>query len=450
MWKRGGAELHGDVGVRALLGESRRLLKESADKDPEVFVPADGLSPEVAEIFGNLSETLRNYRGRVDYNIMKYQLANKALHTALWDMEVIAGDPVNPANTFIWSEEFRTMLGFTDENDFPNILNSWSDRLHPEDKEQTLNAFAKHMLDYSGRTPYDVKYRVKLKNGDYGYFRATGDTVRDETGMPLRVAGLLLDLAEEKRLEELDRQFVDRIKHDTEIVGNIAKLVNDFDKNIDAQALAVEESSRKTGHMVDSLTHVSEISRKEQDSVDRLLEVAGRAKDAMQDTKKSVQDISLLVEGIGSAIQMISSIAANTNLLSMNAAIEAAHAGNAGKGFAVVADEIRRLSESTRTNSVDVSKTLKNIIDGIAATAKQSDETDRCIGEMVSEIHTFAGVITEIITTFGELSDESHEIAVVFDNLRDQTSAFKTGYAHMVSVNEKLVAAMNDIAARRG
>ena len=439
-----------EFGINALLLESRRMLEESRSRDPEVARPEGGLSPEVAEIFANLESAMGNYRANVDYNIMKYRLANKALHTALWDMEVIAGDPVNPGNTFIWSEEFRGMLGFTNEIDFPNLLNSWSDRLHPEDKERTLNAFAGHMLDYSGRTPYDVKYRLKLKNGEYGYFRATGDTVRDATGMPLRVAGLLLDLAEEKRLEELDRQFMDRIRHDTEIVGSIAKLVGDFDKNIDSQATSVEESSRRTGHMVNSLKHVSDISRKERDSINRILQVAAKAKDAMHGTKGSVQGISELVEGISEAIQIISSIAANTNLLSMNAAIEAAHAGDAGKGFAVVADEIRRLSESTRENSVEISRTLKNIIGAITLTARQSDETDRCIGEMVREINTFAQVITEIITTFGELSDESREIAGVFDNLKEQTREFKVGYANMVSVNEKLVATMNDIASRRG
>jgi methyl-accepting chemotaxis protein len=99
---------------------------------------------------------------------------------------------------------------------------------------------------------------------------------------------------------------------------------------------------------------------------------------------------------------------------------------------------------------VEISRTLKNIIGAITLTARQSDETDRCIGEMVREINTFAQVITEIITTFGELSDESREIAGVFDNLKEQTREFKVGYANMVSVNEKLVATMNDIASRRG
>ncbi|MCL2556946.1 MAG: methyl-accepting chemotaxis protein [Treponema sp.] len=446
MWKiKSKKEPQLDLGLSSLLLESRRLREQSAAKKLSLSKPGGELSPQVMEIFENLVEAISSYQEQVEYDIMKYQLANKALHTGLWDMEVVAGDPVNPNNTFIWTEEFRRMVGFSNEAEFPNILNSWSDRLHPEDKEATLNAFASHMTDYTGRTPYDVKYRLKLKNGDYGYFRATGDTLRDSTGMPLRVAGLLIDLAEEKRIEELDRQLMEKVKHDTEIIGNITALVSKFNENIDSLSQAVEDSSHKTESMVSSLRHVSDISKKEQESIKSLLENTGRAQEAMQGTRQSVQAISQLVEGVGSAIQIISSIAANTNLLSMNAAIEAAHAGEAGKGFAVVADEIRRLSESTRANSIDISRTLKSIIDGIARTSKQSDETDKCISEMAREITTFADIINDIINTFGRLSEESHEIAAVFGNLRDQTSMFKDSYHRMETINQRLASRINEV-----
>ena len=438
-----------DEGIQALLSESKRLLEDSQSKELSIVKPNVELSPEINEIFNNLSEAIKNYQKRTEYDIMKFQLANKALKTGLWDMDVVGGDPVNPNNKFVWTSEFRRMVGFTDEKDFPNKLNSWSDRLHPEDKDRTINAFAAHLTDTTGRIPYDVKYRLKLKNGEYGFFRATGDVVRNKEGKPVRVAGLLLDLAEEKRLEELDREFVEKVKKDTEIITNVTNLIKDFNENIESQTKAVDESTQKTESIVNSLKHISEISKKEQESINGLLENASRAQEAMQGTKQSVQGISQSVEGISSAIQIISSIAANTNLLSMNAAIEAAHAGDAGKGFSVVADEIRRLSESTRTNSVDISKTLKNIIEGINVTSKQSEETDKSIGDMLKEINNFAVIIKDILDTFSNLTNEGNETTAALGQLKNQTEEFKKGYSHMVSMNEKLVSTMSNIASNR-
>jgi len=145
-----------------------------------------------------------------ELQIVKMNLMVKATKIGLWDMEVVKDDPINPANTFIWSDEFKHMLGFTEEMDFPNVLSSWSDRLHPDDKERTLAAFKNHMLDKTGKTPYDVEYKLLKKNGEYAYYRASGESIRDENGAPIRVAGALMDITETKDiLLETERQKIE-------------------------------------------------------------------------------------------------------------------------------------------------------------------------------------------------------------------------------------------------
>ena len=141
------------------------------------------------------------------YQLVVLGLLVEASGIGLWDMEVVKGDPVNPNNPFTWSDEFRKILGYSSETDFPDILSSWSDKLHPDDKKRTLDAFARHLLDRSGKTPYDVEYQLLRKNGEYGHFKAYGATVRDEEGYALRVAGALLDITEKKLADKALEQY---------------------------------------------------------------------------------------------------------------------------------------------------------------------------------------------------------------------------------------------------
>ena len=185
-----------------LLNVLEQLVEAGKNGNFDVSLSRSGLTDEETEVVNLLSKALSNYKSAAEYDLMKYKLTSDALGVALWDMDVVGGDPVNPKNSFTWSQEFRKMLGFTDERDFPNVTASWSDRLHPDDKESTINAFAKHLLDKTGKTPYDLTYRCKLKNGEYRYFRAFGTTMRDSHGIPLRVAGALQDISEEKQMQE--------------------------------------------------------------------------------------------------------------------------------------------------------------------------------------------------------------------------------------------------------
>ena len=93
------------------------------------------------------------------------------------------------------------MLGFDDEHDFPNVLSSLTDRLHPEDKERATGAFVAHLNDHTGKTPFDIEYRLMLKNGCYRYFHAFGTTLRNGMGVPLRVAGAVMNIDEKKQAQ---------------------------------------------------------------------------------------------------------------------------------------------------------------------------------------------------------------------------------------------------------
>jgi methyl-accepting chemotaxis protein len=282
----------------------------------------------------------------------------------------------------------------------------------------------------------------------YGSCKGMAAAIYNGINKPENCAHYTLAMLKEKKdTEELNRLLNEHIGRASGLIEDINKLVHELNSTIGSQYEAVDQSTEVTGKMIDSIRETSEISRNRQESLKGLIENAVKSQESMRGTIQSVGDISKSVDGIADAIKIISAIAANTNLLSMNAAIEAAHAGEAGRGFAVVADAIRRLSENTGKNSRNISLTLKNIISGIAVTSKQSGDTGSRITEMSKEISGFAQTMNSMIDAFGKLSAGSSEITSVLDYLRDQSSIVKTGYAEMLSMTENLRTWLTDLTA---
>jgi iron only hydrogenase large subunit-like protein len=282
----------------------------------------------------------------------------------------------------------------------------------------------------------------------YGSCKTMATAIFNKLNKPENCAHYIMALLkEEMKVEELNKLLTEHIGKASVLIEEINKMVHEFDTSINMQSRTVNDSAKKTERMVNSLKTTSDISKKEQKSIQELITNTGKSQESMRATIESVKGISQLVDGVSSAIQIISGIAANTNLLSMNAAIEAAHAGDAGKGFAVVSNEIRRLSESTRENSRNISQTLKNIIGGIAVTSKQSGDTESRITEMSIEINGFAQTINELINTFAELSSESNEITASLESLKSQSATVKTGYGEMLTKTDKLLDSMTELKA---
>ena len=97
-----------------------------------------------------------------------------------------------------WSDEFRRMLGYHSREDFPDVLESWSDLLHPDDKERVLKEFHDTISDYTGQKTYDVEYRLLTKSRGYRWYRAVGKLIRRPDGSPVTYVGIFIDIMEQK------------------------------------------------------------------------------------------------------------------------------------------------------------------------------------------------------------------------------------------------------------
>ena len=130
-----------------------------------------------------------------------------AMGSGLWSMEFNEKAEIISC---IWSEKFRNMLGYQNEEDFPNCLESWSDLLHEENKESVLREYWDTVLDYTGEKTYDVEYRLLTRHAGWRWFHAAGRLSRREDGSPITFVGLFVDIEDEKKMEErLEKQTID-------------------------------------------------------------------------------------------------------------------------------------------------------------------------------------------------------------------------------------------------
>ena len=311
---------------------------------------------------------------------------------------------------------------------------------HPNDAE--LKEIYQSMKKFSDEDIYDCTAC------GYGHCKSMATAIFNGLNKPQNCAHNNLALLEDEKkiMLEVNRELNEHIGTALGLIGGINNMVNELSKQVGSQLKAVDESSMVMEKMAGSLRSTSELSRNRQETIKKLIENAAKGQDSMKETIESVQGISQSMDGIAATIKIISSIAANTNLLSMNAAIEAAHAGTAGRGFAVVADEIRKLSETTRENSRNISQTLSNIMGGITITSKRSGDTDTLISSMSEEINGFAKTMSELIGTLNDLSAGGSEITTTLVSLRELSAAVKRGYDEMLSMTDKLRDDMNDLA----
>ena len=133
------------------------------------------------------------------------QIIHSVLDSGPWTMEF---DENNQVVKCIWSDTFRKLIGFDSEEEFPDKLESWSDRLHKGDKDRVLKAFWDTVNDTTGQTVYDVEYRLLTKDKGWRWYHAAGNVIRNPDGSPLLFVGLFIDIDENKKNElDLFEQF---------------------------------------------------------------------------------------------------------------------------------------------------------------------------------------------------------------------------------------------------
>ena len=157
---------------------------------------------EKRERLEHIQELKDNYAAS-EYAEENYKTIHRLIKSGMWRMYC---DESGKICRVEWSDEFRKMVGYTNETDFPNVLDSWRNLLHPDDYEIGFGLIEAAINDPTGKTIYDCEYRLNTKNQGYRWFRATGDVSRKADGTPYCCFGVFFDITAEKEREKLERQ----------------------------------------------------------------------------------------------------------------------------------------------------------------------------------------------------------------------------------------------------
>lgn len=229
-------------------------------------------------------------------------------------------------------------------------------------------------------------------------------------------------------------------------IGEIKNTISNVVDHIEAQSKSVAESTSGIRSMLASIVEISSISESKKESIQSMNRQILESEDNMQRSMNSIHNIAKSVDTIQEFIRVIDGVADHTNILAMNAAIEAAHAGEYGKGFGVVAREIRTLSVTTSENSKNIASNLSQIIALIYGASEMIQKTGLSIKTMTDGIQGLAGSMNEIISGLGKVSTETTEISDSLNNLIAVTDEVKVSSGDIVAKAEKIDASMNELA----
>ena len=200
--------------------------------------------------------------------------------------------------------------------------------------------------------------------------------------------------------------------------GNVEELM----AQIDNQVAGITESSAAIEEMLGNINAVSNSVKKMADSFHILDSNVGDSNTKIQRVGDKVVEMADQSQMLLQANNMIAQVASQTNLLAMNAAIEAAHAGEAGKGFSVVADEIRKLAETTTAQSKNINVELKDIINSIQDVVNLSQDAKEAFGSIVTQLSSTDIIVEQIDNAMAEQGLASNQILEALADMKNQSA----------------------------
>ena len=222
-------------------------------------------------------------------------------------------------------------------------------------------------------------------------------------------------------------------------VNEIASNIESLERMIESQSSGVTQASAAVEQMIGNISSVNASMEKMAGSFNELRTNSQAGISKQKAVNDRIDEIESQSEMLQEANVAIASIASQTNLLAMNAAIEAAHAGEAGKGFAVVADEIRKLSETSTAQSKTIGDQLNNIKDSISQVVTASSESSLAFETVSRKLEETDALVMQIKAAMEEQNEGSQQITEALHNMNDSTVEVRNASNEMSEGNKMIL-----------
>ena len=252
--------------------------------------------------------------------------------------------------------------------------------------------------------------------------------------------------------------LLNQAKNNIEKPNEKAENVNHI---IEKQSGAEHDNAKSVSEMVANLEDIGALIEKAQVLSEELTQQSISGRSEVQKSQTVINEISEKSKKMSDVIQVIDSVANQTNLLAMNAAIEAAHAGTAGKGFAVVADEIRKLSEGTQKSAHDISTIISEIVAVIQSGGQSMIDTQNAFKKISETIDIQSNAVQEIsksillqtekantvLTTTNQITNQITDVNELIKSQTEYTTEIKNGVEDIVNLASLVNSAVKESGA---
>ena len=248
-----------------------------------------------------------------------------------------------------------------------------------------------------------------------------------QAGFEQSVAELSEIRRQVKSFEEEANELNTRVQNALTAVHSTADRATGFHHQIADQNTVVQETTAAVNQMSASLDSVATITAEKQTVAENLRTLANQGLQQLDATNRAFRESREQMSALMEINSIVGDIAAQTNLLAMNAAIEAAHAGDQGRGFAVVAEHIRTLAGSTSENSQTIESRLKALLGAVDTTATQAATLGEMVGRIGSDVGAMSDAFAEITNSTAELSQGGREIMSAMQSLQGTSTQISEG-----------------------